>query len=91
MIYLRRLLSIADSHYFAAAIACRNYVAAVDMTFRNQPLSAIAGSNFAAVDDFSAAIINNKAVINYGNHMSVVTHGIQEKGREVRGESERNG
>ena len=56
MISLRRSLSIADSHYFAAAIACRNYVAAVDMTFRHQPLSAIAGSNFAAVDDFSAAI-----------------------------------
>ena len=35
--------------------------------------------------------LKNKAVINYGNHMSVVTNGIQEKGREVRGESERNG
>ena len=35
--------------------------------------------------------LNNKAVINYGNHMSVVAHGVQEKGREVRGESERNG
>ena len=50
MIALRQSLSIADSYYFAAAIACSNYVAAADMTSLQQPLSAIAGSNFAAVD-----------------------------------------
>ena len=48
MISLQQSLSIADSYYFAAAIACSNYVAAVDMTCLRQPLSAIAGSNFAA-------------------------------------------
>ena len=50
MIVLRQSLSIADSYYFAAAIACSNYVAAVDMTPLQQPLSAIAGRNFAAVN-----------------------------------------
>ena len=53
MIALRQSLSIADSSYFAAAIACSNYVAAVDMTPLKQSLSAIAGSNFAAVDMIS--------------------------------------
>ena len=48
MISLQQSLSIADSYYFAAAVACSNYVAAVDMTSLQQPLSAIAGSNFAA-------------------------------------------
>ena len=50
MISLRQSLSIADSHYSAAAIARRNYVAADDMTSLQQSLSAIAGSTFAAVD-----------------------------------------
>ena len=49
MIALRRPLSIADSYYFAAAIAHRNYVAAIDLTSLQHPLSAIAGNNFAAV------------------------------------------
>ena len=53
MIALRRPLSIVDSYYFAWAIACSNYVAAVDMTSRQQSLSAIAGGNFAAVDMMS--------------------------------------
>ena len=48
MISLRQSLSIADSHYFAAAIACSNYVAVAAMTYRLQSLVAIAGSNFAA-------------------------------------------
>ena len=50
MISLRQSLSIADSGYLAAAIACSNYVAADDMTSLQQSLSAIAGSTFAAVD-----------------------------------------
>ena len=50
MTSLRQSLSIADSNYFAAAVACSNYVDAADMTSLKQPLSAIAGSNFAAVD-----------------------------------------
>ena len=52
MISLRQSLPIADSHYFAAAVPCSNYVAAVDMTSLQQPLSAIAGThrNVAAVD-----------------------------------------
>ena len=49
MISLQQSLSIADSHYSAAAIARRNYVAAVDMTSLQQPLSATTGNNFAAV------------------------------------------
>ena len=49
MISLRQSLSIADNNYYAAAIACSNYVAAVDWTSLPQPLSAIAGSDFAAV------------------------------------------
>ena len=48
MIVLRQSLSIVDSYYFAAASACSNYVAAVDMTSLQQSLSAIAGSTFAA-------------------------------------------
>ena len=40
---------IAASSYLAAAVACSNYVAAVDMTSLQQPRSAIAGSNFTAV------------------------------------------
>ena len=48
MTSLRQSLSIADSSYFAAAITRRNDVAAVDVTSLKQPLSAIAGSNFAA-------------------------------------------
>ena len=40
---LRQMLSIADSSYIAAAIACSNYVAAADMTSLQQPLTAIAG------------------------------------------------
>ena len=50
MISLRQSLSIADSHDLAAAIAVSNHVAAVDMTSLQQPLLAIAGGNFAAVD-----------------------------------------
>ena len=49
MISLRQSLSITDSNYFAAAIACSNYVEATHMTSLEQPLLAIAGSNFAAV------------------------------------------
>ena len=49
MISLRQSLSIADSHYAVAAIARRNYVAAVEMTSLQQPLSATTGKNFAAV------------------------------------------
>ena len=36
MIFMRQSLSIGDSHYFAAAIARRNHVAAVDMTSLQQ-------------------------------------------------------
>ena len=46
---LRQSLPIAGSNYFAAAAAGSNYVAAVDLTSLQQPLSAIPGSNFAAV------------------------------------------
>ena len=53
MISLRQSLPIADSSDFAAVVACSNYVAAVDMTSLQQPLLAIAGSNFAAVDMIS--------------------------------------
>ena len=53
MISLRQSLSIADSHYCAAAIACSTYVAAAAMTSLQQPLSAIAGSTFTAVDVIS--------------------------------------
>ena len=49
MIALRQSLSIADSSYFAAAIACSNHVTAVGMTSLQQSLSAIAGSTFATV------------------------------------------
>ena len=49
MISLRQSLSIADSNYLAAAVACSNYVVAVDMTSLQQPLLAIAGGTFAAV------------------------------------------
>ena len=52
MISLRQSLSIADSHYSAAAIARRNYVAAAGMTSLQQPLPATTcgtGNNFAAV------------------------------------------
>ena len=48
MISLRHSLSIADSHDIAAAIAGSNYVTAVDLPSLPHPLSAIAGSNFAA-------------------------------------------
>ena len=36
MIFMRQSLSIGDSHYFAAAIARRNHVAADDMTSLQQ-------------------------------------------------------
>ena len=54
MTFLRHSLSNADSsHYFAAASACSRYVAAVDVTFLQQSLLAIAGSTFDAVDMIS--------------------------------------
>ena len=49
MVSLRQSRSVADSNYFAAAVACSNYVAAVDLTSLPQSLSAIAGSDFGAV------------------------------------------
>ena len=49
MIPLRQSRSIADSHDSAAAIAGSNHVAAVAMTSLQRSLSAIGGSDFAAV------------------------------------------
>ena len=53
MISLQQSLSNADSHYIAAAFACSNCAAAVKMTSLQQPLLAIAGSTFTAVDMIS--------------------------------------
>ena len=50
-ISLRHSRSIADSSHLDAAIACSNYVAAVGRNSLQQPLSAIADSNFAAFLD----------------------------------------
>ena len=49
MMSLRQSLSTTGSNYFAAATAGSNYVAAVDMTSLQQPLSAITGSNVRAM------------------------------------------
>ena len=49
MRFLRQSRSIADSHDSAAAIAGSNHVAAVAMTSLQRSLSAIGGSDFAAV------------------------------------------
>ena len=64
-ISLRQALLIADSHDFAAVIAHRNYVAAVDETSLQQTLSAIAGCDFTAADMMSLRQSRSVADSNY--------------------------
>ena len=65
MISLRQSLSIADSHDIAAAIAHRNYIAAVDLTPLQPTLSAIACRDFTAADMISLLQSLSAADSNY--------------------------
>ena len=56
MTSLQQSLSIADSHYFAVAIACSNF-AAVAMTSLQQSLSIADNSHFTAAVAYSNYVV----------------------------------